>query len=89
MRFIRRSIISADSLSQLFSSEQGIGLDNVTLAVDPLGLNGVEPGTFCRKIQGQDTHVFLFFPHFNIMQTNPGTHHFAHMPGGIIPNQQP
>jgi hypothetical protein len=45
MRLIASPIISTDALSQLFGSQQAICLDDVALAMNPFGLNGVEPGT--------------------------------------------
>src|ERR1700730_9472167 len=89
MRLRGRSIISADPLDQLFGGEQAILLDDIALAVVPLGFNRIEPGTFCGQIQGQDTHAFLSFLDLDIMLTNPGAYDLAIMPRSVIPNQQP
>ena len=57
MRLIGSTIVSADTLSQLFGGKQAIGLDHVALAVDPFGFNRVEPGALCRQQKGQDMHA--------------------------------
>ncbi len=89
MRLIRSSIISTDTLGQLFSGKQAIGLDDVPLAVDPFGLNRVEPGALRRQQEGQDTHACARLLDLLIVLANPGANGLTLMPGGVIPDQEP
>src|SRR2546429_1784694 len=89
MRLIGSTIISADTLGQLFSSKQAIGLDDVALAVDPFGLNRVEPGALRRQQEGQDTHACAGLLDLVIVLANPGANGLTLMPGGVIPDQKP
>lgn len=81
--------MSTNAFSQLLSREQPIGLYNSLLCMDPLRLDRVEPGTFGRQKEGQNAHAFALLLDLLIVLTNPGSHHLAVMPGGIIPDQQP
>src|SRR5215208_751388 len=80
----------ADTLSQLVSAEQPIGFYHFALAVNPLGLHGVEPGAFGGQIAVYDPHPFerplldlvvVFF--------DPTTGFFAYVPGSVLPDQKP
>src|SRR5579872_2384948 len=72
MRLIRRSIISTDTLGQLLSGKQAIGLDHIALAVDPLGLNRVEPRALRRQQKRQNTHACVRLLDLVIVLANPG-----------------
>jgi hypothetical protein len=57
--------------------------------MDPLRLNGVEPGTFGGQKEGQNAHAFALLFDLQVVLANPGTYHLAHMKGGVIPDEQP
>jgi uncharacterized protein len=72
MRLIGRTIGSTHALGQLFSGKQAIGLDHIALAVDPFGLNRVQPGALRRQQEGQDTHACARLLDVLVVLTNPG-----------------
>jgi len=57
--FVMRTVEdSADSLGQLVSSEQPVGLDHLALAMDPLGLYyWIEPRTLLGQKAAYDPHA--------------------------------
>lgn len=81
--------IGTDTLSQLLCREQRIRFNHGAFAVDPLGLNRVEPGAFCRQKERQDAYACVFLFDLRVVCTNPGAHLLAVMPGSIIPDQEP
>ncbi len=81
--------MGTNALRQLLSRKQPVGFNNSSLAMHPLGLNRVEPGTFGRQKAWQDADALAFNFHLGVVLAYPGTDDFAHMPGGIVPNKQP
>lgn len=55
----------------------------------PLRLNGIEPGTFGWQQEGQDAHDFPRALDQLVVLPDPGAHHQAFVPRGILPDQQP
>src|SRR5262249_2922057 len=49
--------MSTDSISDFVGAEQASRLDNGALAMDPLGLNGIEPGTLDRQVARQNAYA--------------------------------
>src|SRR5436305_1579598 len=89
MRFIRTAKMGTHALSQLLSRKQAVGFHHSALAMHPLGLNRVEPGTFGRQKAWRDAHALTLSFDLGVMCANPGAHHLAHMPGSVVPNEQP
>src|SRR5579859_4450436 len=87
MRFIRTPKMGTHTLSQLLRRKQSTGFHHGALAMHPLGLNGVEPGTFGRQKARQDTDALALSFHLGIVGADPGAHELAHMPGGVVPNE--
>ncbi len=88
-RFIGAAKVSTNTFSQLLSREQPIGFHNSLLRMDPLRLDRVEPRTFGGQKEGQNAHAFTLLLDLLVVFANPGTHHLAHMKGGVIPDEQP
>src|SRR5213080_2289702 len=86
-RFIGAAKVSTNAFSQLLSREQSIGFHNSLLRMDPLRLDRVEPGTFGGQKERQNAHACALLLDLLIVLTNPGTHHLAHMKGGVIPDE--
>lgn len=84
MRLIGSSIVSADALSQLLSSQQAIGLSHVALAMHPPGFNRVQPGTLRRQQKGQDSHTNAGLLDLLVLSPDPRANSLTLMPGGII-----
>ena len=89
MRLVSTSIVGTNTFGQQPGREQAIGLDNSPLAMNPLGLNRVEPGTLLGQEQGKNAHTLACSLHLLVLLTNPGADFLAGMPGGILPDQQP
>ena len=54
---MRTAMIGAHAVGHLLSAEQAGRLDDGALAMHPLGLNRVEPGTLDRQVADQDAHA--------------------------------
>ena len=89
MWFIGATEMSTNAFSQLLCRKQAIGFHNGLLRMDPFGLNRVEPGTLGGQKERQDANTFASLFDLLIVLPNPTPNHFAHMPGGIIPDQEP
>src|SRR5947207_2788837 len=89
MSLVRTVKVGTDPLGKLASREQSIGFNDSALAMHPLGLDGIEPGTFRREQKGQDAYAFALLLDLLVVLAYPGAHDQALMPGGIIPDQQP
>src|SRR5258708_18724809 len=89
MRFIRTAKMGTHALSQLLCRKQPVRFHHGALAMHPPGLNRVEPGTFGWQKAGQDTDALALSFHLDIVGADPGSHELAHMPGGVVPNEQP
>ncbi len=80
--------MSTNAFSQKLRREQTIGFHNSLLGMHPLRLDRVEPGTFGGQKEGQNPNAFALLLDLAVVGTHPGTYLFAHMPGGVVPNQQ-
>jgi hypothetical protein len=81
--------VSANTFGQLLCREQAIRLHNSLFRMDPPRLNRIEPRTLLGEQERQDTHAFPGLFDLLIVLANPAPHHFADMPGSIIPDQKP
>ena len=84
MRFGSASEIRTNSLSQLLRRKQTVGFHYSPLAMHPLWLNWVKPGTLCRQKERQDAYPLVFLLDLLVVLANPGAHLLASMPRGII-----
>ena len=66
--------VSADAVSQFLRAEQAGGFDDCPFAMDPLGLDRVEPWTLDRQIAGQDAHALSALFDLPIVGAHPGPH---------------
>ena len=73
------------TLSQLLCGKQPVGFNDGALAMDPLGFNGVEPGTFGRQKARQDADALALSFHLRVMFADPGADELAHMKGAHCP----
>src|SRR5215216_7404357 len=79
----------ADPICQLVSREQPVGLYDLALAMDPLGLYWVEPRALLRQEAAYDPHPRATFFDPPVVRGNPGAHLFGSMPASVIPDQNP
>src|SRR5947209_9054346 len=77
-------VVLMDSLFDLFGAQLPIRLDDRPLAVQPLGLDRVQPGRLDR--QGADPNLAAPFPlHPPVVGTDPAAHPLADVPGRVVP----
>ncbi len=81
--------MSTNAFSQLLSREQAIWFDYRLLGMNPPRLDGVEPRALGRQEVRQDANAFARLFGLLVVLSKPTPNHFADMPGGIIPDQQP
>src|SRR5215831_16312894 len=81
--------VRADAVGDLLGVEQAGWLENGTLGVHPLGLNRVEPRALDRQIAGEDAHAVAALLHLLVVGADPGADALAHMPRGVVPDQDP
>src|SRR5919112_6271383 len=80
----------AHPLGQLVGVEQPIGFYHFALAVNPLGLHGVQPGAFGGQIAAYDPHpVEGAFLDLVVVFFDPTTGFLAYVPGSVVPDQNP
>ena len=60
MRLTWSSIIRTHTSLQFVRTQDAISFGNMAFAMDPLGLNRVEPGTFGGQEARQDAHAGAF-----------------------------
>jgi hypothetical protein len=74
-------------LSEFLRSQESSWLDNRVLAMNPLRLNPVQPGTLGGEPARDDVHAR--FPRLSVLQhgvlmlAQPGSDLLTHVPGGI------
>src|SRR5579883_966351 len=89
MSFMTTAKIGTHPISHLLGREQACWFDDGSFTMHPLGFNRVEPGTLHWQITEQDAHAFLLAFDLLVLASYPGPHGAAHMPGGVVPDQEP
>jgi len=81
--------VGTDALSQLACRKQASGFNHRPFAMNPFGLNRIEPRALRRQAERQDAHAFADQLDLLVVLPDPGAHDFADIPRGIVPDQQP
>src|SRR6266567_1874242 len=89
MWFIGAPKVSTNAFSQLLGREQAVRFYHSLLRMDPLRLDGIKPGALGGQEERQDANAFPSLFDLLVVLPNPTPNHFADMPGGIIPDQEP
>src|SRR5918994_4359618 len=79
----------AYSCGQLISREQPVGLYDLALAMDPLGLHRVEPRTLLGQKAAYDPHSRAAVFDLTVVRGNPPSYLFGDVPGSVVPDQHP
>src|SRR3712207_6814278 len=79
----------ADPICQLVSREQPVGLDHLALAVDPLGLYGVQPRALLGQKAAYDPHSAATLFDSAVVRGDPSSDLFGGVPAGVVPDQNP
>jgi hypothetical protein len=81
----------ADPIRKLISAQKTLRLDHVSLAVDPLGLNSIEPRTLFRQKAGHypySSSATIVVFDSAVVGSDPASHFMALMPTGVVPEQE-
>jgi hypothetical protein len=86
---VMRTIESpAYSVGKFVGSEQSVGLYNFALAMNPFGLDGVQPRTLLGQKTAQDPHSASALFHSAVVFSEPPADLFADVPAGVVPDQK-
>ena len=88
MGFVRAPVGIADPVSELVGREQAVGFDDASFAMDPGGLDGVEPGALARQVAGDDPHALTLVLDLAVVVTDPVADLMAGVPSGVVPDQE-
>src|SRR5215216_3573282 len=88
MLVVRTSKRRADSLGQLIGTEQAIGFDHFSLAMNPLGLHRIEPRALLGQQTTDDPHpLYLALFQSPVALTDPAANLAAYVPACVVPDQ--
>src|SRR6266496_2907339 len=85
---MRTAVGIGDAVGQLLDREQAVGFDDAAFAVDPGGLNGVEPGTLDGQVVGDDADALALLLDLAVVVADPVAYQVADVPGRIVPDQE-
>jgi hypothetical protein len=88
MLVVRTIEDSANSVGELVSSQQSIGVYDLALAVYPLGLYGIEPRTLLRKKAAYDPHSAPVLFDFSVVRSEPAPELFGDVPACVVPDEK-
>jgi hypothetical protein len=88
MRQQVKAIVITNPLLELLCCELTIRLNDGTLAMHPVRLNRIEPGTFGWQLADEDTDLASVLG-LAIVLADPATDFGAEVPRSIVPDQQP
>ena len=80
-------VMLIDTRDQLWCRQQPLRLNYCPLAVNPLGLDRVEPGTFDGQFAGHNPYPACSFG-LPMVSVDPRPHLVRTVPRGVIPDQQ-
>src|SRR5215203_1230400 len=89
MLVVRALECRADPLGQLIGTEQTRGLDHLALAVDPFGLDCVEPRALLGQQTTNDPHSTTALFDFSVVRTDPAPDLAAYVPACVVPDHYP
>src|SRR5215207_1325784 len=79
----------ADPICQVVSREQPLGLYDLALAVDPLGLHRVEPRALLGQKSAYDPHSTAAVLDCSVVRGDSPSDLFGDVPGSVVPDQNP
>src|SRR5215204_1792807 len=79
-----------DPICKLVSAKQSLGFDHFALAVDPLGLYGVEPRALLGQKAAHDSHSVFAPAVFDpaVVLTEPAPDLLGDVPGSVVPDEE-
>jgi hypothetical protein len=90
MRLMSTAEDPTDPIRELIGVEQTVGLEHFSLAVDPLGLYGVQPRTLLgqKATDNPDPSFATALFDLAVMLAEPAPDLTAYVPGGIVPDEE-
>src|SRR5829696_6907092 len=88
MLVMRATEHPAHPLGELVRSQEAVGLDDLALGVDPLGLDGVQPRALLRQKAAHDPHPLSALLDAAVVGTEPAPDLAAYVPGSVVPDEQ-
>src|SRR3712207_3787485 len=89
MLLVRTLQCRADPLGQLVGTEHTRGLDHLALAVNPFGLDRVEPRALLGQQTSDDPHSMTTLFDSSVVRTDPAPELTAYVPVGVVRDQHP
>src|SRR3712207_9212287 len=89
MLVVRTSEDLTDPVGELVGAEQPLGLDHLALAVNPLGLYGVQPRTLLGQQAAYDPHSAAALFDLAVVSSEPASHLAAYVQAScVVPDQE-
>src|SRR5688500_6865651 len=88
MRLMWTAVGVADPMREFGGGEQAIGFDDAAFAVNPGGLDGVEPGALGWEEAGDDADAASLLLDLPVVVPDPVADLMAGVPGGVVPDQE-
>lgn len=76
-----------DPLGEFVSPQQTVGLDDLALSVNPLGLYGVKPRTLLGQKAAYNPHSAATLFDLTVMFAEPSFHLAAYVPACVVPDE--
>jgi hypothetical protein len=88
MRLMSTAENPTDPIGELICAQQTLGLDHLSLAMDPLGLYGVQPWTLLGQQTAYDPDTTPALFDLAVMLTQPAPYLTAYVPAGVVPDEE-
>src|SRR5215217_7729575 len=88
MLVMRTTEDSANPVGKLVNAQKTLGLDDLALAVYPLGLYGVQPRTLLRKKTTHDPHSASALLDSAVVSSEPAPDLPGDMPARVVPDEE-
>src|SRR5215207_7657556 len=88
MLVVRTIEDTTNPIGKFVCSKHSIGLDHFSLAVHPLGLNGVQPRALLGQKTAHDPNPFATLFDLSVVFAEPSPHLLGDVPTGVVPDQK-
>jgi len=78
----------AHAVGQFGGGEQAVGLEHLALAMQPFGLDRIEPRALDRQVTDEQADTVTRALDLPVVRPDPGTDDLGVVPGGVVPDQQ-
>jgi hypothetical protein len=88
MLVMRTTKRPAHPVGQFIRAQQSIELHDLALAMNPFGLDGVQPRTLLRQKATDDPHPTAAVLHFSVVFAEPSPHLPGDVPACVVPDKK-